>query len=105
MNDTREHAGELEKLRQERLCELTAENGPGWQEQYKPGSFGCHELLDRTAQAATCVEQFVLDHPACISNPDWFALAERAVDALNELYQRVGSEHMTESGSNETAHS
>jgi hypothetical protein len=63
-------------------------------EQYKPGSFGCHELLDRTAMAADLVEKYVRSHPACVQNPDWFALAEQAVAALRELYQRIGAEHL-----------
>ena len=63
-------------------------------EDFKPGSFGCHELLDRTSIAADTLEQFVLSHPACIQNPDWYALADKAVTALRELYQRIGAEHL-----------
>jgi hypothetical protein len=63
-------------------------------EQYKPGSFGCHELLDRTSLAADFVERYVRSHPACVQDPDWFALAEQAVTALQELYQRVGAAHL-----------
>ena len=76
------------------MNELIAENGPNWMEQYKPGSFGCHELLDRTSMTADAVEQFVLSHPACLQNAEWFALAEQAATALRELYQRVGAEHL-----------
>ncbi len=85
---------DMEQERQQRIDELTAEHGPQWPEQYKPGSFGCHELLDRTSLAANLVEQYVLSHPACAQNRDWFALAEQAVAALRELYQRVGEEHL-----------
>jgi hypothetical protein len=85
---------DTDRERQQRLEELTAENGPGWQEQYGPGSFGCHELLDRVALAGDIVEEHVLSHPACALHPDWYALAERAVIALRELYQRVGAEHL-----------
>lgn len=83
-----------EHERQQLIEEMTAEYGSDWLEQYKPGSFGCHELLDRTSLVADTVEQYVLSHPACAQNPDWYALAEKAVTALRELYQRVGETHL-----------
>jgi hypothetical protein len=85
---------DTEQERQQRVAELIADHGPDWSDQYKPGSFGCHELLDRTALAADLVERSVACHPACVQNPDWFALAEQAVAALQELYQRIGAEHL-----------
>jgi hypothetical protein len=83
-----------EQERQQLADELSADQGPDWAEQYKPGSFGCHELLDRTSLVADTVEQYVLNHPACVQNKDWFALAEQAVEALRELYQQIGAEHL-----------
>jgi hypothetical protein len=85
-----------EQERQQLVAELIADRGPDWAEQYKPGSFGCHELLDRTALVADAVERYVLTHPACVQNQDWFALADQAVAALRELYQRIGQEHLDE---------
>lgn len=80
--------------RQQLRDELAADHGPHWAEQYEPGSFGCHELLDRTALAADIVERYVRTHPACVQNQEWFALAEKAVAALQELYQRIGATHL-----------
>jgi hypothetical protein len=85
-----------EQERQQLVDELIADRGPDWAEQYKPGSFGCHELLDRTALVADTVERYVLTHPSCVQNRDWFALADQAVAALRELYQRIGQEHLDE---------
>jgi hypothetical protein len=85
---------DTEQERQQRIKEIQADHGPQWTEQYNPGSFGCHELLDRTSLAADIVEQYVLSHPACVQNRDWFALAEQAVTALREMYQRIGAEHL-----------
>lgn len=85
---------DVELERQERLQELQTDHGPGWESRYQPGSFGCHELLDRTHLTATIVEHYVLEHPSCVQNKDWYALAEQAVTALNELYQRIGAEHL-----------
>ena len=82
---------DTEQERQHRLEEMQTDH-----EQYRPGSFGCHELLDRTSLAADIVDRYVLSHPACIQNQEWFALAEKAADALQELYQRVGEVHLDE---------
>jgi hypothetical protein len=85
---------DTEQWRQQLADELDADQDTNWTEQNRPGSFGCHELLDRTLLAGDLVEQSVLSHPACVLDPEWFALAERAVSALRELYQRVGEAHL-----------
>jgi hypothetical protein len=58
-NNNTDEAGslDLEQHRQEIVNEMIAEHGPNWAEQYAPGTFGCHELLDRTIHAAETVEQ------------------------------------------------
>jgi hypothetical protein len=94
-NSTQEaNASDVEQQRLDAINELIAEHGPNWAEQFAPGTFGCHELLDRAILAAEMVEQSVLSHPACAQNREWYALAERAVAALNDLYQAVGAEHL-----------
>ena len=85
---------DTEQERQQLLDELAADHGPQWGEQYAQGSFGCHELLDRTAFAADIVERYVRTHPACVQNREWFALAKQAVAVLQELYQRIGAAHL-----------
>jgi hypothetical protein len=85
---------DIEQERQQLIDELVADHGAHWAELYEPGSFGCHELLDRTALAADVVERYVRTHPACIQNQGWFALAQQAVVALQELYQRIGAAHL-----------
>jgi hypothetical protein len=94
MSDGADPSSEIERDRQDRIDELTAGQGPEWDVRYRPGSFGCHELLDRTCLLAEQLEESILSHPACIQNAEWYALAARAVDALRELYQRVGAEHL-----------
>ena len=84
---------DLESERRRRVAELVAEEGPGWSKPFEPGSLGCHELMDRTAMIERLLEDAVLFHPACLREPEWFALAERAAAALGELYQRIGQEH------------
>ena len=85
---------DTERERQELVDELATDLGAGGAEQYQPGSFGCHELLDRTALAADFVERHVLSQPACVLNAEWYELADQAVSALRELYQRVGAAHL-----------
>lgn len=85
--------GEIEKHRLEKAAEL-AEDDEHWADQCKPGTFACHELLDRTALLAAMIEEQVQSHPACVANADWFVQAERAAAALRELYQQIGAEHL-----------
>ena len=89
---------DMERERRQRIEDLIAEHGPQWSEQYKPGSFGCHELLDRTSMVADIVEHYVLSHPSCAQQQDWYALADQAVAALRELYQRIGEKHLDDQG-------
>jgi hypothetical protein len=87
---------EVEQDRQRILSESAEDYGPNWSEQFQPGSFGCHELLDRTALVSDLVQRFVLTHPACALNPAWYALADQAAAALCELYQQVGAAQLNE---------
>jgi hypothetical protein len=86
---------EVERDRQRQVSEFAADSGEAWAEGYRPGSAGCHELLDRSALLADLVERHILGHPACVAHPEWYLLAEQAAAALHELYQRVGAEHLT----------
>lgn len=63
-------------------------------DQFIPGTFGCHELLDRTAMIVDLLERVVTTHPACIQNPEWYGLARQAGEALHKLYQQVGAVHL-----------
>lgn len=83
-----------EDYRAELLKELDSELGGNWREEYKAGTFGCHELLDRSMLMATMVEEDLLHHPACILQPDLFAEAEKAVELLHAFYQKVGARHL-----------
>jgi hypothetical protein len=94
MNIPSQNSTETEEERLQKINELIAELGQNWAAGFEPGSQGCHELLDRTNLIADNLEQYVLAHPACIQNSEWYALAEQAVAALRELYQRVGAEHL-----------
>jgi hypothetical protein len=95
------HAGAespADQERQDQLAELTAEYGPDWEAQYRPGSFGCHELLDRVNLLGNLVEEQVLGHPACALRAEWHQLATQAVEALRVLYQQVAESHLDEGG-------
>ena len=81
---------------QDRLAAVAADQEPGWEALYSPGSFGCHELLDRVHLLGDLVEGQVLEHPSCALQAEWHLLASRAVEALRELYRRIGEEHLEE---------
>jgi hypothetical protein len=92
MNPIATEVNEIEATRQEYIDQLKDDEEPC--EEFVPGSYGCHELLDRAAMLMNTLDQYVLSHPACVNNKEWFALAYTAVDALNELYQKIGAEHL-----------
>ena len=78
---------EVEGERLEQVRELAAESGVGWADGYRPGSAGCHELLDRTALLSDMLERHLLSHPACVANAGWYMLAEQAAAALRDRTQ------------------
>jgi hypothetical protein len=84
---------EVEEDRSRQAGRLAAELGEKWAEENRPGSAGCHELLDRTALLSDMLERYLLGHPACVANSGWYMLAEQAA-ALRELYQQIGGEHL-----------
>ncbi len=86
---------ELMEERKQLVEELIADQGPEWETRYTPGSVGCHELLDRTSLVMDTLDRFVLSHPACVQNEEWFALAHHAATMLGELYQKVGEAHLS----------
>jgi hypothetical protein len=94
MNQDVPRVVDRESERLQIIEDLVAVDGPDWAEQDKPGSYGCHELLDRTALAVDIVERYVLAHPSCVQNSEWHRLAEKAADALHELYQQIGEVHV-----------
>lgn len=62
--------------------------------QFKPGSFGCHEALHMASVIAEMVDERLCQHPAISARPDWLQRAETACQALHDLYQEIGREHL-----------
>jgi hypothetical protein len=50
--------------------------------------------MDRSECCASLVASWLIEHPAIEARKDWMALAEKAHDALFELYQAIGREHL-----------
>jgi hypothetical protein len=84
----------VEDDRQQLIRELEEASGSDWAKEFLPGTFGCHELLDRTSLMLNILESNLLEHPACVANADCYGLAEKAAAALRELYQQVGRDHL-----------
>ena len=86
-------ADDVEQERQRSLAERDADE-PGWRERYVPGTFGCHEAMHVASIFADDVGERLLDQGAVIQNPEWYALANRAFQALADLYQAIGAAHL-----------
>ena len=103
MSTTHETPPTTEADRLRLANDLLADLGAGWGDGFRPGTPGCHELMDRASMLVDMLERYLLTHPACVAEPDWYALAERAAAAVRELFYQVGAEHLgaanTESGS------
>src|SRR5690242_5190523 len=79
---------EIESLRLELIADLgDDETEEELKVRYAPGTFGCHEALHVASVVGPLVERELLEHGAILANPEWFALANRACEALAELYQ------------------
>jgi hypothetical protein len=88
----------FESERQEELKDFLQEEGQQALEQFSPGTQGCHELLDRTAMVGDLLNRFIVSHPACLQNAEWYTLARQAADALHNLYQQVGTAQLEDKG-------
>lgn len=77
------------ELRKERrmLTDIPDEN-------FLPGSFGCHEAMHLASVFRDIIEAHLAEHPAVKAKPEWTALAETATTALFDLYQAIAAEHM-----------
>ncbi|SDE25460.1 hypothetical protein [Rhodospira trueperi] len=82
---------ETEALRQEYLADMGKDLDP---KGVQPGSYGCHEALHMASFLMEAVDGHLMEHPAVTLNPEWFALAAQAHDALFALYQAIGAAHL-----------
>ena len=60
---------------------------------YAPGSFGFHELLDRSWLVAELFSREVAMHPAA-SHPKLAKRIKRVEDELYDLYGKIGAMHL-----------
>jgi hypothetical protein len=88
----------FEAERQDELKDFLQEEGQQALEQFRPGTHGCHELLDRTAMIVDLLDRYIVSHPACLQNAEWYTLARQAADALHNLYQQVGTAQLEDEG-------
>lgn len=86
---------EIEETRLDRLAEA-AEGFDRPIEQltadFAPGTVGCHEATHLASVLMDTVDRHLCDHPAVLSNPDWYRLADEAQTALYNLYQAMAAQ-------------
>jgi hypothetical protein len=81
----------LEVDRKQKLAEAREDPGQGTvEERFGPGSFGYHELLDRTFLLMDNWESFIATHPATLLDPERYRKAREIADAMADFYQFVG---------------
>jgi hypothetical protein len=56
--------------------------------------YGQHEAMHAASVFALMVENHLAGHPQVEENPEWKALAKRAVEALWDLYQGIAAVHI-----------
>jgi hypothetical protein len=82
---------EIEEQRQQRLAEI-AESGLGI-DGFVPGSLGFHEALHTASIQMETFEQYVLEHPAVVRDPELYAEAHLVFTRLFDFYQALGTKH------------
>jgi hypothetical protein len=90
-----------EQTRQERIHAIIDRrdySSAEMEEKFAPGSYGCHEALHVASMLEALVDERLCDHPAVLLNPEWFALAKKAQEALFALYQAIGDAHLGSQG-------
>ena len=66
-------------------------------------AFGRHEVLHMACFLTGAVSNELCEHRQIKNNPAWLALADKACEALGDLYQAIGSEHGDESATSDPA--
>jgi hypothetical protein len=83
----------LEKTRKAGLKAAVKDSGldrKAFKSMFELGGFGGHELLDRSHLISTMVDDFLLNHPAALLNPELYEQATKASKAIARLCQMVG---------------
>jgi hypothetical protein len=63
-------------------------------EKFAPGTHGCHEAMHLASVINDLVDERLCNHPAILRNAEWYRLAATAQEALWNLYQAIGDEHL-----------
>lgn len=85
---------DTETTRLARLTAMELATSPAAVASSGPGSYGCHEALDRSSIITNLVGDWLLEHPSIVANAEWFRLADEAHTKLMDLYQAIGAKHL-----------
>lgn len=53
-----------------------------------------HEVMHAVSMCLAIINEHLCEHPVIKANPEWVKLAENAEDALCDLYNAIGQEHL-----------
>jgi hypothetical protein len=56
--------------------------------------FGIHEAMHMASFFMGAIYEQLVEHEAVAARPEWLALAQKAHQALFDLYQAIGAEHL-----------
>ncbi|MDX3976576.1 hypothetical protein [Shinella sp.] len=65
-------------------------------EEFRPGSYGCHEALHAASMLTDMVESHLLKHPAILLNDDLCRHTHAIHAAQFDLYQAIGEKHLSD---------
>lgn len=61
---------------------------------HPPGSYGCHELMDRVSLIRDLFGATVEAHPGLMNFPEWEAASDAAGEALFRLHNLIAEKHL-----------
>jgi hypothetical protein len=88
---------EYEKQRRKELRERRKawqRDGISMEEQFGPGTHGCHEAFHVSHMIVELIQKELLEHSAVLLDPEWYAQVAEAQDSLYQAYLHAGRFHL-----------
>jgi hypothetical protein len=93
LNDPHWTANRDDWLKEVRKEDAEARSRPLTKYEPGPGTFLCHELMDRLTLTQQLFWNLIAGHPSCFMNEEWFTKATVIWSLLSELETEVMEQH------------